>query len=106
MVDILAQNTPAVQLVGRTGTPDRARAVQGLRDFLTGLTDFRADMDVWTPTADLYGAYLRWAEQNCRRFVLGQRQFIAEVRMAVGASAAYVRGAAVIRFVALTPQAV
>jgi hypothetical protein len=94
MVDILAQKPRTVQLVGRTGTPDRARAVQGLRDFLTGLTDYTADWDVCTPKDALYAAYLRWAKANRPCDVLGPNQFTGEVRMAqgTGTSQRHVKG--------------
>ena len=103
MVDIMAQKPRTVQ-AKQTGTASRSAAVQGLRDFVTGLVDFR-DEGTWTSLDDLHTAYERWVCSNRPGFVLGRRQFAAELKAATFAGTSQRGGQTGFRFVTLHPQA-
>lgn len=87
-----------------TGTASRTAAVQGLRDFVTGLVDVREG--TWTPLDELHAAYERWVCTNRPGFALGRRQFAAELKAATFAGTSQRGGQTGFSFVALHPQAV
>lgn len=89
--------------VTKSGTEGRRCAQQGLRDFLTGLTDMVVDMSVWTAKDDLYAAYLKWAKSNTPGYILGPNQFSGEVFAATGYATSSKAGKSGFRFLAIRP---